>query len=171
MRAVTTASQQPENATRALAIARTHDMGLVRSVLEHPSIWPHIHDDDLNSPAPEDLPGFYWLLVSDGLPGGVFLLHAHNAVCFEIHVCLLPRLWGAQARRAGELCFEWAFTNTPCRKLIANIPEDNLMALRFAQRCGFSHEGVNRDSFLKGGKLLDQCALGLTKADWCEARI
>lgn len=149
-----------------LAISRTHDMGLVRAILADPAIWPHIHDDGATEPAPIDHEGLYWLLVDDGAPAGVFLLHAHNTVTYEVHTCLLPRIWGAKARKASELGKAWMFDNTPCQKLITHVPAYNLHALRFSERCGFKREGVNRASFLRNGELLDQHLLGYTKKEW-----
>ncbi len=147
-------------------LERTHDMELVREILAHPAIWPHIHDDGVSEPAPVDAPSLYWLLVQADGVGGVFLLHPHNTACYEVHTCLLPRMWGAQATTATHLVRAWMFQNTPCQKLITNVPADNLLALRFAKRCGMTPEGVNRRSFLKGGVLLDQHVLGLTKEEW-----
>ena len=150
----------------SLTIARTHDMETVRPILAHPTVWPHIHDDGATEPQPLDLDGFVWLLVDDGEPAGVFLLHPHNTACWEVHTCLLPRLYGPQARQATQLCRAWMFTHTACQKLITNVSADNLLALRFAKRCGMTPEGVNRESFLKNGELLDQHVLGLTKKEW-----
>lgn len=147
-------------------IERTSDMGVVHSILSHPAIWPHIHDDGAIECAPTDHDNFYWMLVSDGAPAGVFLLHAHNLVCYEVHTCLLPRIWGDGALQAARLCRAWMFENTPCQKLITNVPAYNVVALRFARRCGFTQEGVNRQSFLRNGELLDQHVLGLTKKEW-----
>lgn len=113
-----------------------------------------------------DAEGLVWLLVGDGEPAGVFLLHSHNLACWEVHTCLLPRVWGAKARQATQLCRAWMFENTPCQKLITNVPADNLLALRFAKRCGMTPEGVNHKSYLKNGELLDQHVLGLTKQEW-----
>lgn len=147
-------------------ISRTHDMELVRGILAHPAIWPHIHDDSVTEPGPIDHPGFFWMLVDEEGPAGVFLLHAHNAVCFEVHTCLLPRIWGPKAKEAADLCLGWMVENTPCQKMITHVPEGNVLALRFARKVGFAHEGVNRKSFLKNGELLDQQVLGLTAQEW-----
>jgi RimJ/RimL family protein N-acetyltransferase len=149
-----------------MEVGRTHDMELVRGILSHPAIWPWIHDDGASEPAPVDHETLFWLLVTDPHPAGVFLLHAHNHVTYEVHTCLLPRTWGAQAREATQMGRRWMFENTPCQKIVTNIPEDNALALRFAKRCGMTVEGVNRQSFLKNGELLDQHVLGLTKKEW-----
>lgn len=149
-----------------IKIDRTHDMEMVRSILLHPAIWPHIHDDNANECNPLDHEGLFWMLAADAEPAGVFLLHAHNSVCYEVHTCLLPRVWGDRAVEAAKACRAWMFQNTGCRKLITNVPAYNVLALRFAKRCGFKPEGVNRASFLKNGELQDQHVLGLTKEEW-----
>lgn len=147
-----------------MKIERTRDMGLVRAILSHPAIWPHIHDDGVEEPGPVDADGLYWLLIDGG--AGVFLLHQHNTVTYEVHTCLLPEMWGDKAKEATYLCRRWMFEHTPCRKLITNVPAYNLLALRFAKRCGMTTEGVNRKSYLKNGELMDQHVLGLTKEEW-----
>lgn len=149
-----------------LSLSRTRDMGIVRSILSHPAIWPHIHDDGATECEPADHDGFLWMLVADEEPAGVFLLHAHNTATYEVHTCLLPRIWGPQALEAAHMCRAWMFEKTDCQKLITNVPAYNLTALRFARRCGFKPEGVNRASFLRDGALLDQHVLGLTKEEW-----
>ena len=141
-------------------------MEVVRSILAHPAIWPHIHDDGAQEPNPVDAKALYWLLVSDEEPAGVFLLHPHNLVCYEVHTCLLPRVWGEQAVHATQLCRAWMFEHTRCQKIVTNVPQKNLLALRFAKRCGMTQEGINRKSYLKDGELQDQYVLGLTKQEW-----
>lgn len=147
-------------------IERTHDMALVRSIMSHPAIFPHIHDDSVTECAPIDHEGLYWMLVSDGEPAGVFLVHAHNAVCFEMHTCLLPRIWGKDAACAAQLLLAWAFNDTQCKKMITAVPSYNRAALRFAKAGGMVQEGVNRASFLRNGELIDQIMLGITKQEW-----
>lgn len=147
-------------------LARTHDTDLVLSILSHPKIWPHIHDDGNKEAIAVDVPALHWMLVSDGEPAGVFLVHAHNSICFEVHTCLLPRTWGAQAAEAAQMLLRWAFEETNCQKMITNVPAYNRLALRFAKESGMTQEGVNRASFLKNGKLEDQIMLGITKKEW-----
>ena len=152
--------------SRHLAVTRTHNIGLVRSIMAHPAIFPHISEDGCLEPDPIDHESLYWLLVEDEAPAGVFLVHPHSAVCFEVHTCLLPRIWGGGAEEAARLGQRWMFENTPCKKLVTHVPAPNVLARRFAKRCGFTDEGVNRASFLKGGVLVDQFSLGLTYEEW-----
>lgn len=149
-----------------LIVERSHDMATVRAILSHPAVWPHIHDDGATEPDPLDHEGLIWLMVSNPEPTGCFLFHAHNSVTFEVHTCLTPALWGPKAREAARLAREWIFTNTSAQKLITHVPAYNAVALRFALHNGFVREGLNRASFLRGGELLDQHLLGLTKKEW-----
>lgn len=147
-------------------LSRTHDMAVVASIMGHPSIWPHVHDDGMAKCEPVDHEGFHWMLVDDGEPAGAFLIHATNSVCYKMHTMLLPRIWGPQAAIAAKKLLEWAFTETACEKMITDVPAYNRAALRFAMAGGMSQEGINRASFMRNGELIDQVMFGITKKEW-----
>lgn len=151
-----------------MMLERTHDMQLVARIMGHSAIWPYIHDDGVDVCAPEDHEALHWMLVNDddGMPGGVFLVHAQNSYCYEMHTCLLPRLWGRQAAYAAQLLLAWAFTETQCLKMVSNVPANNRQALRFALAGGMVKEGVNRASYMQRGELVDQILVGITKKEW-----
>ncbi len=151
-----------------MKLTRTHDMALVECLMRHPQVWPHLHDDGTPEDwAPIDHDALYWMLVTEGgAPVGVFLVHPVNSYCYEMHTCLLPEAWGPTAGRAARLLGDWAFGETPCRKMITNVPAYNRLALRFAKMGGMRQEGTNRASFMRDGKMLDQIALGVTKEEW-----
>ena len=150
----------------SLKIERTRDMELVRSILAHPRIWPHIHEDGTDEPIAIDHDAMFWMLVSDDAPAGVFLAHARSMNCWEMHTCLLPRIWGAGANEAARLFRDFMFGELGCKKLVTNIPDGNRAALRFAVSNGMVVEGNNRASYLKNGRLLDQTMLGITYEEW-----
>jgi RimJ/RimL family protein N-acetyltransferase len=93
---------------------------------------------------------------------GMWSLVAHNAVCWEIHTCLLPHAWGRSLRAALEMA-EWIWRETPCRSLITHVPAYNRLALKFARQAGMTEYGVIPRSWLKDGILWDQIVLGLSK--------
>jgi RimJ/RimL family protein N-acetyltransferase len=109
--------------------------------------------------------GIIWLEVVGDEGLGMYLIHPHNCVTYEIHTCLLPTAWGDKAKQAAKLVLNWIFQNTPCMKVITHVPETNALALRYAKRAGMVVEGNNRKSFLKNGQLLDQIQLGITKEE------
>jgi RimJ/RimL family protein N-acetyltransferase len=148
-------------------IERTHDMVVVRSIMSHPAIWPHIHEDGMIEPDPIDHENLNWILVTiDRTPVGVFLVHAMSSICFQMHTCLLPRIWGFGAAQAAQLLLSWAFEETDCLKMVTNVPAYNRAALRFARAGGMTQEGINRASYVHNGALVDQIMLGITKQEW-----
>lgn len=144
---------------------QTLDMGLVRSVLTHPRIYPAITDD--GCPGVETFepnPSMLYVTVRDkGELLGIFALEGRNAICYEIHTCLLPRAWGERAKQAARGMREWLFANTPCQRIITTIPLYNTLAVRFAVEAGMEEFGINPDSYLKGGKLYGQILMGVSK--------
>lgn len=155
-------------------IQRLFDEGVIKRTLTHPRIWPHITDDGSGSPeefTPIDPEAVLYAGVwDDDKFLGLFLVHRHNTVLFEVHTCLLPEGRGAKAKKSAEALLDWVFTVSPCRKLITHVPVDNLPALLLATSAGLVYEGLNRQSILKGGALLDQHVLGITFAQWESSR-
>jgi RimJ/RimL family protein N-acetyltransferase len=149
---------------------RTHDMALAREILTHPRIYPHITDDGCPVAErfiPPDDPRVWYLLVRrNGQCVGLFALHPQNAICYEVHTCLLPCCWGPQAVELAVAAREWIWRNTPARRLVTNVPTYNQLALRFALKAGMALYGCNPASFLKNGKLYAQHMLGVSKEDY-----
>lgn len=153
-----------------MRIERTADSRLIRSVVTHPSIYPYISDD--YSPAaseyePVITDGIYWLacLRGDDLCG-LFMVHPWNGITYEIHTCLLPPFRGPLAREATAAVLAWLFGQTPCQKVVTQVPATHRTAYRLATDSGLKDEGLNRRSFMKHGELIDQHLLGITREEW-----
>lgn len=150
-----------------IQISRTVDMPLVRSVITHPRVYPHVSDD--SSPAVEDFEPIdhaslvYLHAQDDAGTLGVFMLVPLSHVCYQVHTCMLPRAWGASAREAARLGTQWMFEHGPCRRIVTNVPEYNRIAERFARACGMTEYGRNLKSFQKDGVLYDEILLGISK--------
>jgi RimJ/RimL family protein N-acetyltransferase len=146
---------------------RTEDLELVRSIMTHPRVYPHITDD--GSPAaaefqPVNHPAIWYVLARDGDELlGLYMFIPQGAACWEVHTCLLPASWGARAAAAAAGAAAWLFERTTCRRIVTSVPSYNRLALRYAERAGMQQFGVNPRSFLKDGKLHDQVLLGLSK--------
>jgi len=135
--------------------------------MRHPKIYPYISDD--SCPKREDFRvgredpwQSYFITAKDDSLIGMWLLHRHNAITYEIHTCVLPSRFRA-ADEAAKAVVAWIFENTPCRKIITHVPSFNRAALKFALRAGLQLEGCVTESFLKDGKIYDQHLLGITK--------
>lgn len=153
-----------------MRIERTANPGLVRFVVTHPAIYPHISDD--HSPAADEYEpviaeGIYWLACASGDDlAGLFMAHPWNGATYEIHTCILPPFRGPAAREATAAVLAWLFTQTRCQKVVTHVPATNRAAYRLATDSGLKDEGLNRRSFLKGGELIDQHLLGITREEW-----
>lgn len=146
---------------------RTTDSLLIKAVFTHPRVWPHITDDF--SPAPElfepiiDMNVWYVKALDEKELLGIWMLHPHNFICWEIHTCLLPNAWGPRGLQAARELAPWVWENTPCRRLITNVPSYNKLALRFAKEAGMKQIGINEKAFQKKGQLHDLIMLGLSE--------
>ena len=143
------------------------DLELIAATIAHPRVWPSVSDD--SSPPPEafvpsvsDAIVYLGVFDADNFHG-LFMLHAHNAICWEVHTCLLPSAWGKASVLFARDCIDWVFAETSCARLITNVPAGNALALRLAKSAGMQQFGLNPKSFLKHGVALDQYMLGISK--------
>lgn len=149
-----------------IRVVRLIDPEIIRRTMAHPRIYPHIIDD--NSPPIEEYEPviaeqvYYLGLFEDGYLG-LLVFHPQNSVCYEAHTCLLPAAWGQRSAECTKAAVAWMFENTPCQRVITNVPAYNRLALRLAERTGLTQFGVNLKSHLKDGVLHDQIMLGVSK--------
>jgi RimJ/RimL family protein N-acetyltransferase len=153
---------------RVFTFEPSSDWPLIKRIMTDPRVWPHISDDF--SPEPENFrpvenPALCYVLVKDEhRPIGLFLLHPHNGCHVEVHTCLLPAAWVRGSREIARQAVAWLWGNCPqIERLTTNVPQNNSLALRFAQALGMVEYGVNPQSFKKGGKLMDQTLLGMNR--------
>lgn len=161
-----------------ITFERSTDYRLIKRILTHPKIYPHISDDQSPpvgryEPVRNDA---IWYVVprSGAIPLGIWMFVPQNGVCWEVHTALLPEAWGGIGLEAARILPTWIWANTTCRRIITTVPSTNRLALRFALRAGMKMYGVNEASYMKGGKLCDQVCLGLSPppaiigGDWDE---
>ncbi len=108
----------------------------------------------------------YIMILNDLEPIGFWLLYPLNGSTLAIHCNILKpfRKLGADA---AKLILEWFVNECPgqYQKLNAEIPFCYPEVYSFTKKHGFLDEGVNRQSIVKCGDLIDQWRLGLTKAE------
>lgn len=149
-----------------IEVRELHDMQIVKDTITHEAIYPHVTDDFSPQPdsyAPAGEPMKYAGVYVDGSYMGLFAVHPHNVVMWEVHTCLLPIAWGDCAISCAKALIEWVFRNTTCERLITSVPTTNRLALRLAKRAGMLEWGTNPASYRKGGKLVDLVMLGISK--------
>lgn len=152
-----------------IRLTRIDDWGYLRLVATHEKLWPHL-SDDFSGPREEwkpreDASLVYLKVTDDHQALGFFLLVFHSPILWEVHTALLPAARGARARDAAQALIAYAFTETPCRRLITSVPEYNRLALHFAKRAGLTEYGRNPKAYLKNGQLQDLILLGLSKGE------
>lgn len=154
-----------------MILARTFDAKRITEIINDPSISDLLCDDNTQNTVIDDCSGQYWIGVfdDDNVMQGAFLLIPQNSVCVDIHTCLLPILHGNQAIQAGQMLLNIVFASY--QKAVTSVSVNNRRASLFAARLGFKTEGVNRQSFLKNGQLLDQKVMGLTIGEYiCQSQ-
>jgi RimJ/RimL family protein N-acetyltransferase len=152
--------------------ATVKDNETIKGIYADKSIWPFVTDDGaldiqtINFTDALNNQGVYFIIVEDNnKPVGVFLFNPWNTVTYEMHSAVLPEYRGAGSREAAYLAGMWMFKNTPCQKIVTQIPQINVLARALAKKCGMTLEGNNKKSFLKNGKLIDQYIFGICKED------
>jgi RimJ/RimL family protein N-acetyltransferase len=158
-----------------MTFERTKDFELVRAIMTDPALYKH-GADDFGLPREQFRPwendGIWYVIVREDrspfheCPGallGMFILACNSAVQYEIHTRLLPRAWGPKATEAMRGVCAWAFATIPhCRRIVGSVPVTNRLACRFAERAGFQFFGLNRHSYMKGGRLVHQALFGMS---------
>lgn len=151
-----------------MTFERSRDWELIKRIVTHPKVYPFISDDfsasrDQWEPIKDE--SIWYVVVRDGEEAlGLWAFIPENAICWKVHTCLLPAAWGAKARKAAEELAPWLWANTPCLRVITDVPEDNRLAFHFALVVGMKEFGVNPKSYMKHGRLHDQIMLGISRS-------
>lgn len=150
----------------AVLMQQIHDKNIILGTVRHHKIYQSITDDSCPK-NPDELQYINDDLIYLGahlnnIYHGLFLIHKHNFILFEVHTSLLPTAWG-NATVFAKACIEWVFKNTLCQRLITNVPDGNRLALKLAKNSGMVEYGYNPMSIMKNSKLLGQTMLGINK--------
>lgn len=155
--------------------AGVEDAAFIRGLYSDPEIFDAVSDDYSPKPSEIDYAAFlespllYALIpMLDGQGVGCLVFIPWNGVTYELHTIILPAFRGKTAVDAAKAAGQWMFDHTRCMKVVTHVPMGNLPAITLAIRCGMKQEGINRRSYLKNGKLIDQYIYGFSKeADRC----
>jgi hypothetical protein len=152
-----------------LIIERTRDIDLINSVMFDDDIFNVISEDGATKERQRfDVYNEYWLKVTvDDDLVGLYNLHTTNQSTLEAHVHILPEFRKQHSNASIRKVYKWLIDNCGDEvvKFIANIPSIYPNVLRFCLSNGFTHEGINRKSYLKNNLIHDVDMVGITKEE------
>lgn len=152
-----------------IRVFETKDTEVIKAVVWNPDIWDAIAEDNIDPYTFEpDLERDVWLSVTTE-PGdvlGVFNLHSMNGITIQIHAMVLPQYRKTYSKAIGEAVLKYIYKQYPhCAKILASVPEIYPNVIRYLENRGFMHEGINRSSYEKNGKIWDQHWYGITRKE------
>lgn len=112
------------------AFERSSDWALIKSIMTHPRIYPHI-TDDFAVPAAEFEPVrsaelLYVVVRERDQALGLFLLEPRGGVQAEVHTCLMPAGWIRDSRAIATQAMVWLWENCPqVERLTTTVPRNN----------------------------------------------
>lgn len=153
-----------------MRVKRIFNAELLRTIALKDRVWNTISEDESCSKDDywPDMEGMYVIALADGdTLHGFLLSRILTDSVNDLHIIIDPDLWGnpknVELTKLG--CAHLFQLRPRMKKLVAMFPTTDAPVLRFAQRVGFQREGINKASFLRNGKLLDQYYVGLKRPD------
>lgn len=143
-----------------LKTERISDYAVVAYIMN--KVWDEISEDDAPPYIP-DLINEYWIVLIEGNKTvGCFRCHQINGITWEGHIFILPEYRKDYSEKAGYAIYEWLLENLEFQKLIVKIPQKYQNVIKFIEKFGFTHEGTNRLSYRKDGKIWNMEHYGIT---------
>ena len=143
-------------------VKRSYNVDAIRKVLLR--LFDTIAEDGFSADCIEpDVEGQCWLACIAEETIGYYCILKRNAVTYEIHAQILPEYRKEYSVESGFAVLQWMMDNTDAMKIIAQVPMIYPNVKAFCQRFGFRVEGILTKSYLKGGELVDQWILGVSR--------
>ena len=148
-------------------ISETQDSELIQSIVKLPELWETIAEDGVSLESWKPNLNEGWLLSSDDKGFvGIYNVHPTNGVTLQIHPMMPKSTRGKRAYESAQEVLRWIFTTTKYQKVVCEIPVIYRHVKLFAMKAGMKEEGLNRFSYLKNGKIIDQWHLGIAKQEF-----
>ena len=144
----------------------------IEHILKDPEIFGRISEDGIVAASyevPFDGHQIYMKIMVDDQLIGVWIVYPDNRTTLNIH-CNILKDHREHGKSAGNLILEWFALESEdsYQKLNAEIPVIYNDVYHFTKSFGFADEGINRQSIMKGGTIVDQYRLGITRAEVIE---
>lgn len=141
----------------------------VRSMITHDDIWGGSSEDGIsrNDWMPIDHPSVHYIgIYEEGRLIGSFSVYPEGITSLAAHIGILKPYRVAYSVLSVFSLFRWFISQDErVNKLNAQIPGYNTGCIKLAEHAGFKHEGINRQSIMKNGKLYDQIRFGITREE------
>lgn len=151
-----------------MVITDTKECELIRDFMLQDEVWKNFSDDmgDKNEYEPDLSSKSVWLkVVIDDMVAGMVLIDNYNLTTLKLHPYLLKKYRKHSRQLIKKILSIFLTTPDFINKLVVEIPFHRKIVYNLAKNMGFVDEGINRESFLKGGVYYDQWNLGLTKSE------
>ena len=150
-----------------MIVERTKDTVTILSILNDKDIFDSISEDGAKKGEfKPEVNNEMWVKIEQGEDLiGVCNFHAINAITLQGHIHILKKYRHEHSLRAAKNIYEWLLNNSKFLKLNVEIPSCHVNVMKYCKSVGFNLEGINRLSYLKGGKVLDQALLGITRSE------
>ena len=150
-----------------ITLKRAETVEEVDAILRDPELFDRIAEDGSEDyETPFDGHQCYMIIMSGEKAIVLWNLYPANMVTLNIH-CNLLKPYRKYGRESSLLILEWFLADCPKQyeKLNAEVPFIYPEVYHHTKNHGFIDEGVNRKSIMKGGELVDQWRLGVTKGE------
>lgn len=142
---------------------RTQDTALIKGVITQ--LWDTVAEDGMSL---EDWSVNFasecWLDI-EGM--AVFCLHPANATTLIMHAHVRKSYRPRYSSLIGDAVWNWVLEECPAQyqKFTCAIPVIYPNVKKYVESMGMVDEGVNRLSYTKNGKIVDQWNMGITRTE------
>ncbi len=157
-----------------ISFERTTDEDLIRNIVTHPDVYPHLTDDF--SPKAEDWKPptgdpFSWVIAQEADEIlGIFMLAQENPIFSYVSCAFLPEAGDERAKKAAMAAVEWVWANTKYLRLVAHIPGWDKRGLSHADAAGMKYVGNHPSACAKNGRLWNQIIMGISRPPMTAAK-
>lgn len=109
-----------------------------------------------------------WVIIHDCSEiRALYNFHAMNSSTLMIHSHVVKK-FRKDSLQLGQEALKW-FAETGYHKLVVEVPAIHRHIRIYLLKLGFKFEGINRESYLKHGKIIDQYRYGITRSEiWAQ---
>lgn len=141
------------------------DLEYIKSVMFEDEMWARSSDDYMTRDERLliDKPGAWLKCYHDGVAVGLATVRPDCSTVINMHIHIVKQHRGRNTKAIGQDVLRWVKqnVNSRVRKINTKVPVIYKDVIRFAHSLGFQDEGIDRQSIMKNGQLVDRLNLGI----------